>query len=437
MTTDQSQRPTIYLDSLGCRLNEAELEGWARAFHSGGCRRVAEPESANLVVLNSCAVTAEAARKSRQFVRRIHRRNPSARLVVTGCYAELEPVTVAELTGVDVVLGNEEKERLVEKLLDDLDIVTMPGMATEPDGAHLFATGRTRAFVKVQDGCRHRCTFCIVTIARGDERSREIQTLVDEINALHRDGYQEAVLTGVHLGGYGHDLGTDLTSLVGRVLAETSIPRIRLSSIEPWDLPVDFWALWRNPRLMPHIHLPLQSGADSVLKRMGRRCDTEGYRRLVAEARAAIGDLTLTTDIIVGFPGETDAEWADTLSFARESTFGHIHIFTYSPRQGTAAAGYPGHLPAEVTRARSRELHAVAEETKHAYLSRFVGSTRPVLWESVSGGSEDDPPRWRGLTDNYLRVEAFARETTDHRNRITNTRLTGVTDGRLVGSPIV
>jgi len=170
---------------------------------------------------------------------------------------------------------------------------------------------------------------------------------------------------------------------------------------------------------------------------MGRRCDTEGYRRLVAEARAAIGDLTLTTDIIVGFPGETDAEWADTLSFARESTFGHIHIFTYSPRQGTAAAGYPGHLPAEVTRARSRELHAVAEETKHAYLSRFVGSTRPVLWESVSGGSEDDPPRWRGLTDNYLRVEAFARETTDHRNRITNTRLTGVTDGRLVGSPIV
>jgi threonylcarbamoyladenosine tRNA methylthiotransferase MtaB len=433
----------VYLDALGCRLNEAEVESWARALAAGGHRVVGAPERAQVMLLNTCAVTAEAAKKSRQQVRRLHRQNPGARLAVTGCYAELEPARVAELAGVDLVIGNRDKERAAE-LLAALDPHVMPALAAAPDDDHVHRAARTRAFIKVQDGCRNRCAFCIVTVARGEERSRPVAAVVDEIGALAAAGYREAVLTGVHLGGYGSDLGTDLAALVEAVLRDTDIARLRLSSLEPWDLPREFWRLWASPRLMPHLHLPLQSGCDTVLRRMARRCSTEEYAALVAAARAAIPSLTVTTDVIVGYPGETDAEHRATVDFVRRVGFGHIHVFAYSPRAGTGAARMRGQVSPDAKRARSRELHDVAARMRADTLSAAIGQTRDVLWEGDCEPTPDRRERWRGYTDNYLRVETVAPLHRDLENAIIPTRLEqlgAASDGhlpdRIVGVAVI
>lgn len=439
----------VFLTTLGCRLNEAELESWTRGFLAAGHRVVAQPTDAQVMVLNTCAVTGEAARKSRKLLGGIHRQNPSAKLVITGCFAELEPERARALTGVDMVVGNRDKEQLVDMVCGLVSgqsaAPTMPELATEPDGAHAFpadapappsaglvklgarapsATARTRAFIKVQDGCRNRCTFCIVTIARGEERSRSVADIVTEVTALHRQGYCEAVLTGVHLGGYGSDIGTDLTELVTAVLDRTEIPRVRLSSLEPWDLPAGFFELWRHPRLMPHLHLPLQSGSDAVLRRMARRCSAAEFAGLAARARAAIPALSLTTDVIVGFPGETEADWQETVAFARAVGFAHMHIFTYSPRAGTKAARLPAQLGKSVKRARSRELHQLAAAMKLEHLQRFVGAVRPVLWEGAGALQADGRRCFAGYTDNYLRVETVTSEALG--NRVTNAHLDAI-----------
>lgn len=425
----------VFLATLGCRLNEAELEQWSRALAGGGHRVVDAAERAQVMVLNSCAVTAEAARKSRKEIGRLHRANPSARLVVTGCFAALEPDRAAALAGVDLVVGNADKDALVERIATALDPTAMPERATEPEGSHVYRAGRTRAFVKVQDGCRNRCTFCIVTVARGDERSRPADELLAELDALADAGYQEAVLTGVHLGGYGSDLGTDLFALVQMLLSRSSIPRIRLSSLEPWDLPPHFWELWSDARLMPHLHLPLQSGSDPVLRRMARRCSTGAFASLVADARAAIADLNVTTDLIVGFPGETDADFDATLELVAGIGFGHIHIFTYSAREGTTAARLPGHVPGRVKRERSRALHALAGRMKAEHLARHAGDTRDVLWEGAGERLPDGNVRHGGYTDNYLRVEAVVPAGVDLENRIIPTTLAYTGDDVLDGTP--
>ncbi len=336
----------VKLLTLGCRLNEAELEDWAQHFQRRGLRVVGSEESADLIVVNTCAVTQEAVRKSRQILRRSHRANPEARLIVSGCLATLEGEALAREAGVDLVVGNRDKDRLAEMALDLLALPAMPELAITNVASPLFTRGRQRAFIKVQDGCRYQCTFCITTQARGEERSRPIGEVVEAINRLYRTGIQEVVLTGVHLGGYGSDpgdeIGRDLATLVARLLAETEIPRLRLSSLEPWDLPESFWSLFEDARLMPHLHLPLQSGSDAVLRRMARRCKTDAFARLVERGRALVPDLNITTDIIVGFPGEGADDWRRTLTFAEAMRFGHVHVFGYSPRAGTLAADPAG-----------------------------------------------------------------------------------------------
>ena len=423
----------VYLNTLGCRLNEAEIESWTRQFTERGHQVLAKPERAQVIVFNTCAVTAEAARKSRQLVRRLHRANPLAHLVVTGCYAELEPAKVADLMGVDLVLSNQDKPRLVEQVIDAIEPTTMPAMASAPDSSHMYRKTRNRAFVKIQDGCKNRCTFCVVTIARGDERSRTPDEVLHEIRYLHEQGYQEVVLTGVHLGGYGRDLGTELTDLVQLVLDETDVPRVRLGSLEPWDLPDRIWELWANARLCPHLHLPLQSGSDPVLKRMARRCSTARYHELVEAARAAIPTLNVTTDLIVGFPGESEAEWAETTEFVQRIGFGHMHIFTYSPRRGTTAARMKGHLPKEIKRERSQELHAIAAQMKRDTLARFVDTEQTVLWEGRGEPVAEGRRRWSGYTENYLRVEAEVAEDAALENRVTPVHVSAATDEVLLG----
>ena len=392
----------IRLQTLGCRLNEAELETWARDFLSEGHRLVDDQEEADLLVFNSCAVTQDAVRKSRNLLRKASRENPRAKVVLSGCYASLNPAE-AETLGVDLIVGNADKHRLVAITREQLALNTMPAQSTEPGEASLFRLGRHRAFIKVQDGCRYRCTYCIVTVARGEERSREPADIIDEINQLHGEGIQEAVLTGVHLGGYGSDNNSHLTTLIEKILDQTHIPRLRLGSLEPWDIPERFVELFANPRLMPHLHLPLQSGSDSVLKRMARRCKTGEFASLVDRLRNQVPDINITTDLIVGFPGETEFEWQETIDFVRQIGFGHTHVFTFSPRAGTAAATMPSPVHGDIRKARSRTLHELAEEQKSNFAGGHLGRTLPVLWEGLRR-QDDGTAMIFGYTPNYLKV---------------------------------
>lgn len=414
----------VTLKTLGCRLNEAELETWARQFQTQGHRIVADGEEADLVVLNSCAVTRDAVRKSRNLLRKTARENPAAKLVLSGCYATLNP-DEAESLGVDLVVANADKARLVELASRELALSAMPAAAAEPGETALFRLGRHRAFVKVQDGCRYRCTYCIVTVARGAERSRTAGEIIAEINALHSQGIQEAVLTGVHLGGYGSDTGSDLTALIRAILAETEIPRLRLGSLEPWDIPEAFVELFQNPRLMPHLHLPLQSGSDAVLKRMARRCRTVEFADLAARLRAVVPDLNLTTDLIVGFPGESETEWAESLAFAESMAFGDIHVFSFSPRAGTPAAAMPKPVPGEIKKIRSQTLRQLAERQKAATSRRFLGREFPVLWEGARIRADGHSEIY-GYTPNYLKVGLSTRDAAGLGYQIRKARLTEV-----------
>ena len=432
----------IHLKTLGCRLNEAELETWARQFQNEGHTLVHDSQEADLLVFNSCAVTQDAVRKSRHLLRKATRENPKAKLVLSGCYATLNREEAEEL-GVDLIIANADKHQLVEIAQRELALEAMPSASTAPGESALYRLGRHRAFIKVQDGCRYRCTYCIVTVARGDERSRTPDDIIDEINRLHQQGIQEAVLTGVHLGGYGSDHQTDLTQLIAAILERTGIPRIRLGSLEPWDIPETFMELFGNPRLMPHLHLPLQSGSDSVLKRMARRCRTKEFATLAQHLRDHVPDINITTDLIVGFPGETDAEWAETLAFVETVGFGNIHVFSYSPRAGTAAATLPNPIHGDIKKTRSRELHKLAEKQKHAFAAQYLSHTLPVLWEGVRENAEGTHDI-TGYTPNYLKVgiKLPAREARQLSYRITDTRLISLEpdsdtiQGMLVQCPI-
>lgn len=397
----------VRLEALGCRLNEAELEAWARALRRRGCRIAAAEEPADLLIVNTCAVTLEAARKSRKLLRRLRREHPAARLVVSGCAASLADADLGD-TRIDLIVDNAAKDRLVDIAADALALPAV--QRPEPDldaAATLFARGRQRAFVKVQDGCRYQCSFCITTVARGAERSRPLADILAEVNSIAAAGVQEIVLTGVQLGGYGRGTqaprtAPSLVRLIDAVLAETPIPRIRLGSVEPWDLPDGFWTRFESQRLMPHLHLPLQSGSDSVLKRMARRCKARDFARLVAAARAAVPDFQVSTDVIAGFPGETETEWQETIDFVAATGFSHLHIFPYSPRAGTRAADMPGQIPEPVKRRRARALHALGAALEAECLARQAGRTLPVLIEGTNADAAG--PYAAGFTPSWLPV---------------------------------
>jgi threonylcarbamoyladenosine tRNA methylthiotransferase MtaB len=438
----------IYLDQIGCRLNYSEMESLARRLVAAGHSIVDEAGQAQVVIFNSCAVTAGAVRDSRKRVGALYRAASAARIVLTGCYATLDPAAAAAMPGVALVADNGRKELLplllepwsaefdepgsLTRLLPDANPFDFPSKEVRHSGAQAGTPAlRTRAFVKVQDGCNNRCTFCIVTSLRGESHSRPLDAVVEEI-ALHaQQGVQEAVLTGVHLGSYGRDLaqaqGADLKQLIAAILTRTDIARLRLSSLEPWELAdgfFDLWARWPK-RLCPHLHLPLQAGTDRQLRAMARRCTVDSYRQLLAQARAAIPDLIVTTDLIAGFPGESEMDFAQALAFVQECRFAHAHVFPYSAREGTAAARFGGQVTPAAKKLRVQQLRATVEASGQQERQHFVGTARPVLWE----GQGDPVPgadlaRWTGLTDNYLRVQAFAPPGENWHNRIMLAHLT-------------
>ncbi len=402
----------VHLRALGCRLNQSEIDTLARGFVSNGHAITDSPASADKIIINTCAVTQEATRSSRQLIYQMGRANPKAEIVVTGCYAHIAPDDIRVLPGVSHVVDNYAKESLVS-IVTGQPLAPAEPFDLEPAAreALIGAGGRTRAFLKVQDGCDRHCTFCVTKVARGAGRSRAIADVIAEAQSLYAAGYREAVLTGVHLGSYGHDLGQPdgLYALIRALLAETDFPRIRLSSLEPWGLPAGFFSLWENPRLCRHLHLPLQSGCDATLKRMVRRTSQREFRALVTEARAAIPDLAIATDVIVGFPGETDAEFSQSCAFIAEIGFSGMHIFRYSPRPGTAAVKLPNHVDELTKKRRAEHLQEMAAEGAAAFAGRYLGAVRPILWEAVSGATPEGYINV-GYTDNYLRVRCITPE---------------------------
>lgn len=394
----------IFLDTIGCRLNQAEIESMSRQFRAAGHEIVALAEHADMAVVNTCAVTTQAASDSRGKIRSIARAGVNE-IVATGCWTSIQPKEAATLPNVKYVVANDKKDLLVPQVLnlqpDTFDLEPI-GRIPIP-GLHR----RTRAFIKVQDGCDNKCTFCITTIARGEGRSRALADVIQDVNAALAGGSKEIVLTGVHLGSWGQEFGHHLRDLVQALLRETDVKRLRLSSLEPWDLDADFFSLWNDKRLMPHLHLPLQSGSDSTLRRMARKTTPQSFRELVHAARRVMPDVAITTDIIAGFPGETDEEFAETFEFVKEMRFTGGHVFSYSPRPGTGAAKMKGQVKPEVRKRRNRILQEAIEESAKSYREKFIGQTMPVLWESTTEYGEYG---WRmeGWTGNYLRVSATA-----------------------------
>jgi threonylcarbamoyladenosine tRNA methylthiotransferase MtaB len=418
----------IYLDSVGCRLNWSEVEMLAQQLTAAGHAVAAVPEEADIIIVNTCAVTAQAERKTRHTIRALHRDNPGAQLAVVGCYATLRPDVSDDFPGVSWVIPNTKKERTADLVTEELlPVAAHRGTDGSPE------TLRTRAFVKVQDGCDNHCTYCIIRSLRGRSRSRPLSDIINELQRLTEEaGCREAVLTGASLGAYGRDLGlpNGLRTLTKKVLAETDLSRLRLSSVEPWDLDEAFFELWEDPRLCRQIHLPLQAGCDATLRRMGRPITTEGFARLVEAARDAIPDVAITTDVLVGFPGEDEEAFRESYAFVDRVAFAKLHVFPYSPRPGTPASRLPSPVPHSVRNERAQQMRTLGAEQRRCFQDRFLNRELAVLWEK-----QWQDGRWTGWTDNYIRVAAPAEE--DLCNRITRARLLTLETGYVEGEVIL
>jgi len=401
----KSKTPAVALDSLGCKLNQAEMQQLAAQLAQAGYRLVDSPDKADVYILNTCTVTHVADRKSRHLLRLARRRNPSARLIAIGCYAHRAPQELAALEGVDFVLGNDRKADLLSLLESASGLSRPAGVISYPENS----TRRNRAFLKVQDGCRNFCAFCIVPYVRTREESLPATGIMTRVREKVTAGCREVVLTGTEIGAYRY-AGTDLAGLLKHILEETDISRLRLSSLQPPEISERLVGLWRDPRLCPHFHLSLQSGSDAVLRRMKRRYTAADFLRAVALIRSGVPDVAITTDVIVGFPGETGAEFQETLEFCRGLKFARIHVFPFSPRPGTLAATMPDQISAGVKKERSRQMLALSKEISKNYRQRFLGRMLEVLWEQSSGGV------WSGLTGNYIRV--YARSSDDLANKL-------------------
>jgi len=404
-----SEIPRVALETVGCKLNQAETQLLSRQLARAGYRLVPPDDGADVYVLNTCTVTHVADGKCRRLLKSARRRNPGALVVAIGCYVERARRELTQMKGVDLVLDNHQKMDLLPRL-EELGRLSRPPTGTGATQADF----RTRAFIKVQDGCDNFCSYCIVPLVRGREKSVPLEQVIDEVKGLVADGYQEVVLTGTEIGAYSHE-GVGLKELLQLILKETRVARLRLSSIQPQEITPELLGLWADERLCRHFHLSLQSGSDGVLKRMKRRYSTGDYQRAVDLIRQAVPGVAITTDVIVGFPSETEAEFEQSYNFCKQVQFARIHVFSYSPRPGTQAALMPRQVGDKVKRERSRRMLALARASIHNFRRRFLGKTLLVLWEKETSGV------WSGLTDNYIR--AYAKSDQDLTNRLLPVKL--------------
>lgn len=414
--------------TLGCKVNTAETEGMKKLFRDAGYEIVPESEFADVYIVNTCTVTNMGDRKSRHMLRRASKLNPDAVIAAVGCFAQVSPDEAAKIEGVNLVVGNNMKHNiveLVEKVKENgpqkyvnerKELSDFEELPIETYDDH------TRAFIKIQDGCDQFCSYCIIPYARGPVRSRGIPEIIKEAEALIQRGFKEIVLTGIHLSSYGVKEGTGLGELIRELHKVDGLERIRIGSLEPMFLSQDFVnGMETLPKLCPHFHISLQSGCGATLKRMNRKYTPEDYRNIVKRLREKVPDVTVTTDIMVGFPGETEEEFRESYEFCKEIGFLWIHVFKYSPRKGTPAARYPSQIDATVKEHRSKIMIELAEEMKRNVLASFIGREMPVLIEQPAGENSDD---MEGHTPNYLPV--VVRTERENAGEIINVRLDSV-----------
>lgn len=411
---------TVAFHTLGCKLNYSETSALARLFEQGGYMPVAFEQEADIYVLNTCSVTEQADKECKKIVRQALRRRPDAFVVVTGCYAQLKPQEIADIEGVDLVLGAGEKFRILD-YVDDLSKAQGKGMvyAGEVRDVNTFTASfsfgdRTRSFLKVQDGCDYKCSFCTIPMARGASRSDTLENAVANAQRIAEAGAKEIVLTGVNLGDFGN--GTEViegmrpkkealfVDLVRALDALEDVPRFRISSIEPNLLTDEIIAfVAQSARFMPHFHVPLQSGSDKLLRDMRRRYKRDLYAARVESIKKHMPHACIGCDVIVGFPGETDADFMDTYQFLQNLDVSYLHVFTYSERANTPAADMPGAVPIEVRRQRNQALRGLSEMKRRHFYAQYSDTVRPVLFEH-----HKNPALLTGFTDNYIKIEVPA-----------------------------
>lgn len=427
----------VAFHTLGCKVNQYETEAMEELFKEAGYEVVDSDEIADIYIINTCTVTNFGDKKSRQFIRRAKRNNINSTIVVVGCYSQVSPGEVEGIEGVDVIIGTKQRNRVVElcerALLDGEKINLVEDISQERDFEDLKIHDikeKTRAYIKIQDGCNQFCSYCIIPYARGPIRSRELDNIIEECRRLEEVGFREIVLTGIHIASYGKDLGDiRLIDVIEEISKIDGIERIRLSSIEPTLIDDNFMSrAVRTKKLCDHFHLSLQSGSDSVLKRMNRKYTRNEYRKIVDIIRKHMPDAGITTDIIVGFPGETDLEFADTCKFVEEIAFSRIHVFKYSPRQGTVASGFKEQVHGKIKQDRSDRLIALGERLSEEFSQAFIGRELEVLYEE---NSRDDESLMEGYTSNYIRVRSKATGTIE--GEILNTKFIGSEKGDLLG----
>jgi threonylcarbamoyladenosine tRNA methylthiotransferase MtaB len=416
-----SMRVAFY--TLGCKLNQAETESLANRFSQAGFQLVSPGDGADIYIANTCTVTHIADRKSRHWLRLARRRNPQALIIATGCYAQRNRQELAQLA--DLVVDNKEKEHLLA-LTQTLSLERRGLDNGETNQSQvLAATVRTRSLIKIQDGCHSPCTYCIVPKVRPQEYPLPASQIIDEVKQKVALGYKEVVLTGTKVGSYrdavlraSEGSSTDLRDLVQHILHDTGIERLRLSSLQPSEIPSEFLALWQDERLCRHFHLALQSGSETVLQRMRRSYSLDQYQRTINLIKEEIPEVAITTDIMVGFPGESDAEFEQSCSFCQQAGFANIHVFPYSPRPETAAAGMPEQIKDKVKQERNQRMLELSRNSRHSFSEQFLGQTMPVLWEKeTSPGSSI----YSGLTGNYIKV--FTHSEKSLSNKITPVKL--------------
>ncbi len=395
---------TVAFQTVGCKLNYAETDTLARSFQELGYQTVPFTDSADVYVLNTCSVTENADRDCRKLLRQARRRNPNAFIAVTGCYAQLKPDNLAALNEVNAVFGSGEKLSLLDQI-EALDLTTTTVSAAPVDQLTDFQPSyslehRTRAYLKVQDGCDYPCTYCTIPLARGKSRNAPIPLLVEQAQHIASSGIQEIVLTGVNVGDFGQTTGDSLEDLLNALDRQSGISRLRISSIEPnllTDGIIDM--VVTSPRLVPHFHIPLQSGSDRILRAMKRRYLRDLFADRVQSVRSKLPDAALGVDVIVGFPGESEADFQETYQFLHSLDISYLHVFSYSQRDHTPAAVLPNAVSSDEKARRSQRLRILSKEKRLKFQRRFEGTTRDVLFEYEKNG------RWWGHTDNYILVQ--------------------------------
>ncbi|HET9014146.1 MAG TPA: tRNA (N(6)-L-threonylcarbamoyladenosine(37)-C(2))-methylthiotransferase MtaB [Thermomicrobiaceae bacterium] len=432
---DPPRRPRFAVCTLGCKLNQSDEEDLRQGLRSAGLLEVDFSDAADVYVVNTCTVTHLADRRSRQMLRRARRQSPAALVAAIGCYPAVNPAELEAMPEVDLVAGSIEKLTVVDDILGRLG---WENAAFDGDEALDQLATHTRRMVKIQEGCRAHCTYCIIPQARGAPRNVAPDEVVRRVADAMDAGHREVVLTGTHVGTYKWpdvDRVWRLADLLEHVLRSTAIERLRVTSVGPHEIDARFVEIIAQPRMAPHLHLALQSGSETVLRRMKRWYNPRQFRRAVRQLREAVPDIGLTTDVIVGFPGETDAEFAETCAFVVEMAFAKVHVFPFSARRNTPAAEMAEQVSPRVKERRAAELRAIGDRLHRAFVERHLDADLSVLVEQPAGGGSDGIPLWSGLTPNYLRVYVPSNEKLD--NRIVTVRgLAPHADGVLASAPV-